>query len=102
MRAWAFAIALNLAQYPFQDAGLNPLWVQEDVVGRGVKPGTELRILCAGDSITEGTLSGDGNGFRLRLRDDLAEDKVVFAGRQEAPNGNMTDGYFVSAACVAL
>lgn len=44
--------------------------------GRAVKPGTELRILCVGDSITVGFLSeqdgGDGNGYRLRLLDNLS------------------------------
>lgn len=44
-------------------------------VGRPLAPGTELRILCAGDSITAGTLSdgngGDGNGYRRQLQADL-------------------------------
>lgn len=44
--------------------------------GKALKPGTELRILCVGDSITVGFLSdqdgGDGNGYRLRLLDDLS------------------------------
>lgn len=44
--------------------------------GRAVKPGTELRVLCVGDSITVGFLSdqdgGDGNGYRLRLLGDLS------------------------------
>lgn len=44
--------------------------------GKAVKPGTELRILCVGDSITVGFLSdqdgGDGNGYRLRLLDNLS------------------------------
>jgi hypothetical protein len=43
--------------------------------GQTVKSGTELRILCVGDSITVGFRSdkdgGDGNGYRLQLRDDL-------------------------------
>lgn len=43
--------------------------------GTPVKPGTELRILCVGDSITVGYRSdkdgGDGNGYRLRVFDDL-------------------------------
>ncbi|KPM44206.1 hypothetical protein AK830_g2370 [Neonectria ditissima] len=66
--------------------------------GEAVKPGTELRILCAGDSITSGWLSdddgGNGNGYRLPLRDDLSKDEVVFAGTVSA--GNMTDGYFAA------
>lgn len=44
--------------------------------GTPVKPGTELRILPVGDSITVGYLSdqdgGDGNGYRLRLLEDLS------------------------------
>ncbi|KAJ4415694.1 hypothetical protein N0V82_007187 [Gnomoniopsis sp. IMI 355080] len=44
--------------------------------GGAVKPGTELRIPCVGDSITVGFLSGqdggDGNGYRLQLRNDLS------------------------------
>lgn len=44
--------------------------------GNAVKPGTELRVLCVGDSITVGFLSeqdgGDGNGYRLRLLDNLS------------------------------
>jgi hypothetical protein len=47
--------------------------------GNPVKPGTELRILCVGDSITVGYRSdkdgGDGNGYRLRLFDDLYSKK---------------------------
>jgi hypothetical protein len=54
---------------------INPLPVNDNIDGVIVKPGTKLRILCAGDSITQGTLSdtdgGDGNGFRLRLRENL-------------------------------
>lgn len=44
--------------------------------GKSVKAGTELRILCVGDSITFGRQKadggGDGNGYRLRLKDDLS------------------------------
>ncbi|KAI6258802.1 hypothetical protein MCOR23_008755 [Pyricularia oryzae] len=44
--------------------------------GQAVKPGTDLRILCAGDSITVGFLSdqngGDGNGYREQLRENLS------------------------------
>lgn len=57
---------------------LNPSEKLDLVVGKAIKPGTELRILCAGDSITLGTLSdtggGDGNGYRLQLRDDLSSE----------------------------
>ncbi|KAM0437559.1 hypothetical protein ACHAPT_001923 [Fusarium lateritium] len=66
--------------------------------GRSVKPGTELRILCAGDSITSGWMSeqdgGDGDGYRRQLQKDLSKDKVVFAGTVEG--GTMTDGYFAA------
>jgi len=45
--------------------------------GLAVKPGTELRILCVGDSITAGDSSdrhapGDWNGYRKRMRDMLS------------------------------
>ncbi|CCF38733.1 carbohydrate esterase family 3 [Colletotrichum higginsianum] len=44
--------------------------------GQAVKPGTKLRILGVGDSITVGFLSerdgGDGNGYRLKLQQDLS------------------------------
>jgi hypothetical protein len=43
--------------------------------GRPVAGGKDLRILTVGDSVTVGYLSnkdgGDGNGYRLKLRDDL-------------------------------
>jgi hypothetical protein len=39
--------------------------------GGGVKPGTTLRILCLGDSITVGHGSRWGNGYREQLRRDL-------------------------------
>lgn len=53
-----------------------PLTFKNTPVGKAIKPGTELRILPVGDSITYGFLSdmdgGDGNGYRLRLREDLS------------------------------
>ncbi|KAK2029622.1 hypothetical protein LX32DRAFT_616739 [Colletotrichum zoysiae] len=65
--------------------------------GREVKPGTKLRILGVGDSITVGFLSdrngGDGNGYRRQLRDDLSEDEVVFAG-SETMSGTMDGNRF--------
>ncbi|TFA99008.1 hypothetical protein CCMA1212_009253, partial [Trichoderma ghanense] len=74
-----------------------PLKLVNTAPGKPIKPGTELRILPVGDSITYGFLSdqdgGDGNGYRLRLRQNLSKDKVVFAGTETT--GNMTDGYFV-------
>lgn len=62
----------------------------------------KLRILCLGDSITVGYLSdsdgGDGNGYRLDLRDRLEEDgnDVVFAGTERYPGSTMTDAYFAA------
>ncbi|KAF2158456.1 carbohydrate esterase family 3 protein [Zasmidium cellare ATCC 36951] len=54
---------------------------------------TELRILPLGDSITWGYASPDGNGYRLKLLDDLTADgdKIVFAGTVQG--GNMTDNW---------
>lgn len=40
--------------------------------GTPVKPGIELRILPLGDSITWGYRSSDGNGYRLKLLNDLS------------------------------
>lgn len=52
-------------------------------------PGTLLRILPLGDSITWGYLSSDGNGYRLPLQQNLAGSDLVFIGSQRA--GNMTN-----------
>lgn len=53
-----------------------PLTFKNTPPGKAIKPGTELRILPVGDSITCGFLSdldgGDGNGYRLQLREDLS------------------------------
>lgn len=92
--------------------------------GKQIKPGTKLRILPVGDSITVGFLSatdgGDGNGYRKQMRDDIfsksysyfryertrkqytdcdcfaEKDEVVFAGTESTSDGTMNDGYFVS------
>ncbi|KAK1523960.1 uncharacterized protein CCOS01_09047 [Colletotrichum costaricense] len=67
--------------------------------GQAVKPGTKLRILGVGDSITVGFLSerdgGDGNGYRLKLQQDLSKDEVVFVGTESA-GGTMSGGYFAA------
>ncbi|KAK1671232.1 GDSL-like Lipase/Acylhydrolase [Colletotrichum godetiae] len=67
--------------------------------GQRIKPGTTLRILGIGDSITVGFLSdidgGDGNGYRLKLREDLSNDRVVFAGT-ETMHGTMRGGYYAA------
>lgn len=83
-----------------------PLQYQARPTGLPVKPGTTLRILPVGDSITfgfrsdklENGVAGDGNGYRLKLRNDLAKDKVVFAGTVESGVSTMTDGWFVRHA----
>ncbi|KAG5993886.1 hypothetical protein E4U43_003370 [Claviceps pusilla] len=80
---------------------LNPLPVIANPSDVAIKLGIELRILCVGDSITQGFLSetdgGDGNGFRLRLRDKLHYDNVVFAGTEFTNSGSMSDGYYSRA-----
>ncbi|KAL7920056.1 carbohydrate esterase family 3 protein [Trichoderma austrokoningii] len=77
-----------------------PLTFKNTPPGKAIKPGTELRILPVGDSITYGFLSnldgGDGNGYRLRLRENASNDSVVFAGTITSSVGNMTDGYFAA------
>ena len=49
---------------PLETTGINP--------GVPVKPGTELRILPLGDSLTVGYESSDGNGYRGELLRDLS------------------------------
>ncbi|KAK2010708.1 GDSL-like Lipase/Acylhydrolase [Colletotrichum eremochloae] len=77
----------------------SPLSFKHTKPGQAIKPGTTLRILGVGDSITVGYLSdidgGDGNGYRLKLRDDLSKDHVVFSGT-ETMNGTMPGGYFAA------
>ncbi|OBR04886.1 GDSL-like Lipase/Acylhydrolase [Colletotrichum higginsianum IMI 349063] len=101
----------------------DPLRFKGSKPGQAIKPGTTLRILCVGDSITVGFLSdmdgGDGNGYRLKLLDDLssqfvpgtlpssseltcgAEDEVVFAGT-ETMNGTMPGGYFAAWSAMTI
>ena len=47
-------------------------------------PGTELRILPLGDSITDGFASSDGNGYRIGLQEDLSGSKVLYVGDKRA------------------
>lgn len=67
-----------LAQYAewAKAAALGPLRRTDIAPGKAVKPGTELRILPVGDSITVGFLSerdgGDGNGYRQKLLNNLS------------------------------
>lgn len=67
---------LEINSCPYFPADPNVLSYRGTEPGVAVKPGTELRILCVGDSITVGILSdqdgGDGNGYRLQLRADLS------------------------------
>lgn len=98
-RTLAPLLSKHFAVDVFQ-APANPLKLVNTAPGKPIKPGTELRILPIGDSITYGFLSdqggGDGNGYRLRLRQLLSKDKVVFAGTETSPTGNMTDGFFAA------
>ncbi|CCF38214.1 GDSL-like Lipase/Acylhydrolase [Colletotrichum higginsianum] len=83
----------------------DPLRFKGSKPGQAIKPGTTLRILCVGDSITVGFLSdmdgGDGNGYRLKLLDDLSKDEVVFAGT-ETMNGTMPGGYFAAWSAMTI
>lgn len=55
-----------------------------------VSPGTPLKIVPCGDSITEGEGSSDYNGYRLflyqHLMADCAERSVEFVGETRASN----------------
>ncbi|KAF6796365.1 GDSL-like Lipase/Acylhydrolase [Colletotrichum sojae] len=62
--------------------------------GKVIKEGVKLRILPVGDSVTVGFLSSDGNGYRLKLQENLSANEVVFAGT--VAGGNMTDPYYAA------
>ncbi|PHH82957.1 hypothetical protein CDD82_4175 [Ophiocordyceps australis] len=101
--AWCFELLLGLVVAGVVDAGIetkapqNPLQRRQDVTaGLSRSAGTELRILCAGDSITLGTLSSDGNGYREQLRSRLPAHSVVFAGTETSSRSNMSGGYFAA------
>ena len=67
------------------------LWALGSAVGTDVAPGTELRILPLGDSITYGIQSTDGNGYRLRLQEDLSGSKLLYVGDPQRQGGNMAN-----------
>ncbi|KAJ0274680.1 hypothetical protein CBS470a_011656 [Colletotrichum nupharicola] len=89
--AVAFAAPLALAADALNYTGA--------AAGQVIKDGVELRILPVGDSVTVGYLSTDGNGYRLKLQENLSANDVVFAGTESS--GNMTDPYFVSQQCIS-
>ncbi|PHH63107.1 hypothetical protein CDD81_6258 [Ophiocordyceps australis] len=100
---WCFELLLGLVVACVVDAGIetkapqNPLQLRLDVTpGLSRIAGTELRILCAGDSITLGTLSSDGNGYREELRSKFPAHSVVFAGTETSARSNMSGGYFAA------
>lgn len=74
---------------PFQTLSANSnvsLTARDDVA-----PGIELRILPLGSSITYGTMSADGNGYRMKLLKLLSGTKVEYIG--SVRNGEMADNY---------
>ncbi|MCJ1424506.1 hypothetical protein MMC29_002394 [Sticta canariensis] len=56
-----------------------------------VAPGMELRIMPLGASITYGSHSSDGNGYRCPLAENLSGTKLRFIGSVQS--GNMADNY---------
>lgn len=62
--AVAFAAPLALAADSLNYTGA--------AAGQVIKDGVELRILPVGDSVTVGYLSTDGNGYRLKLQENLS------------------------------
>ncbi|KAJ0162197.1 hypothetical protein CTA2_4951 [Colletotrichum tanaceti] len=75
-------------------AAADPLEYGSTPAGQVIKDGVKLRILPVGDSITVGFLSSDGNGYRLKLAENLSANDVVFAG--DVAGGTMTDGYYAA------
>ena len=78
-------------------AAVNKLEISSLEQRSNVGDGIELRILPLGDSITNGYLSSDNNGYRLPLQRDLAGSKVLFVGSKFS--GTMDDNVGQSTAC---
>ncbi|KAJ0325561.1 hypothetical protein COL5a_007372 [Colletotrichum fioriniae] len=89
-----FSIASIIALITPLTLAADSLEYKATPAGQVIKDGVKLRILPVGDSITVGYLSSDGNGYRLKLDEDLSANEVVFAGT--VSGGNMSDGYYVS------
>ncbi|KAK2731716.1 bkrf1 encodes ebna-1 protein [Colletotrichum kahawae] len=66
--AVAFAAPLALAAESLNYTGA--------AAGQVIKDGVELRILPVGDSVTVGYLSTDGNGYRLKLQENLSGESI--------------------------
>ncbi|KAI3544900.1 GDSL-like Lipase/Acylhydrolase [Colletotrichum abscissum] len=88
-----FSIASIIALITPLTLAADSLEYKATPAGQVIKDGVKLRILPVGDSITVGYLSSDGNGYRLKLDEDLSANEVVFAGT--VYGGNMSDGYYV-------
>lgn len=78
----------NKVQGRFKRSSYSPYFKRTEVA-----PGTKLRILPLGDSITYGYQSRDdgngGNGYRLQLQNDLSGSKQLFVG--SVRSGNMAN-----------
>ncbi|TQN66074.1 putative endoglucanase X, partial [Colletotrichum shisoi] len=85
-------LALVAPPLPALTAAADPLEYSSTPAGQVIKDGVKLRILPVGDSITVGFLSSDGNGYRLKLDENLSSNDVVFAG--DVTGGTMADGYY--------
>ncbi|KAF9784143.1 hypothetical protein IL306_008345 [Fusarium sp. DS 682] len=65
--------------------------------GEVLHNGVKLRILSVGASITVGYGPGtDGNGYRKKLQEDLSGNKVIWAGTEKNPKGDVVNGYFAA------
>ncbi|TID06709.1 putative endoglucanase X [Colletotrichum higginsianum] len=90
----ANALALVAPPLLALTAAADPLEYSSTPAGQVIKDGVKLRILPVGDSITVGFLSSDGNGYRLKLDENLSANDVVFAG--DVTGGTMADGYYAA------
>ncbi|OLN85387.1 putative endoglucanase X 2 [Colletotrichum chlorophyti] len=59
-----------------------------------IKENVQLRILPVGDSITVGYLSSDGNGYRLKLQQNLFPNDLAFVGTETS--GDMNNGNYAA------
>lgn len=70
-------IAATLSSALAASSSAYALSLTDVTAGAAINNGTKLRVLCAGDSITSGWMSSDGNGYRLKLQEDLSGKNIL-------------------------
>ncbi|KAL8797126.1 MAG: hypothetical protein Q9195_000593 [Heterodermia aff. obscurata] len=96
MRLTALSVATAVLSVTFAPLDVTASGTAGRIKRVDIADGTELRILPLqnarwGHSITVGFKSSDGNGYRLRLQENLAGSKLRFVGGLS--NGTMADNF---------